>query len=78
VPTRYEFFYDTPGGLTPVRDDYVDHRIDAGGVTAQSDNPHYGTAWYFFIGPKEYRNQHPSTEFTSHTSPLPTPGRLSQ
>ena len=75
VPTKYEFSYDTPTGLKPVRDDYVDHGTDAGGMTAQSDNPHYGTTWYFFIGPKVYRNQHPLTEFTSHNS-LPTPGPL--
>jgi hypothetical protein len=78
VPTKYEFFYDTPAGLKPIRDDFVDHSTDAGGVTAQSDDPHYGTAWYFFVGPKTYRTQHPPTEFTSHTSPLPTPGPLPQ
>jgi len=77
VPTKYEFLYDTPVGLRPVRDDFVDHGIDAGGVTARSDDPHYGTAWYFFIGPKAYRDQHPPSEFTSHSSPLPTPGPLS-
>jgi hypothetical protein len=76
VPTKYEFLYDTPAGLRPVRDDFVDHAINAGGVTARSDDPHYGTAWYFFIGPKTYRNQHPPSEFTSHSSPLPTPGPL--
>jgi len=77
VPTKYEFFYDSPAGLRPIRDDFVDHSINAGGVTAQSDDPHYGTAWYFFVGPKSYRNQHPPSEFTSHASPLPTPGPLS-
>ena len=51
VPTKYEFFYDTPAGLRPIRDDFVDHSTDAGGVTAQSDDPQYGTAWYFFVGP---------------------------
>jgi hypothetical protein len=76
VPMKYEFFYETPAGLRPVRDDFVDHRTDAGGVTARSDNPHYGTSWYFFVGPKEYRDRHPQSEFTSHASPLPTPGRL--
>lgn len=76
VPTKYEFYYDTQTGLEPVRDDFVDHSIDAGGVTARSDNPHDGTAWYFFVGPKEYRKQHPPTEFTSHASPLPAPGPL--
>jgi len=76
VPTRYEFLYDTPAGLRPVREDLVDHAINAGGVTARSDAPDYGTAWYFFIGPKAYRNQHPPSEFTSHVSPLPTPGPL--
>jgi hypothetical protein len=77
VPTKYEFFYDTPAGLRPVRDDFVDHAINAGGVTAGSDDPHYGTAWYFFVGPEVYRNQHPSSEFASHSSPLPTPGPMS-
>jgi SEC-C motif len=77
VPTKYEFFYDTPAGLQPVRDDFVDHAIDAGGITARSDDPHYGTAWYFFVGPKDYRNQHPPSEFTSNSSPLPTPGPMS-
>jgi hypothetical protein len=76
VPTKYEFLYDTPAGLQPVRDDFVDHEINAGGVTARSDDPHYGTAWYFFVGPKTYRNQHPTSEFTSHSSLLPTPGPL--
>lgn len=76
VPTKYEFFYDTPAGLRPIPEDFVDHSTDAGGVTAQSDDSHYGTAWYFFVGPKSYRNQHPPSEFTSHASPLPTPGPL--
>ena len=77
VPTKYEFLYDTPAGLQPVRDDFVDHEINAGGVTARSEDPHYGIAWYFFVGPRAYRNQHPPSEFTSHSSPLPTPGPLS-
>jgi hypothetical protein len=76
VPTKYDFLYDTPAGLRPIRDDFVDHSTDAGGVTAQSDDPHYGTSWYFFVGPKAYRTQHPASEFTSHVSPLPTPGPL--
>jgi hypothetical protein len=76
VPTKYEFFYDTPTGPKPVRDDFVDHGTDAGGLTARSDNPRYGTAWYFFVGPLEYRKQHPTSEFTSQRSPLPTPGPL--
>jgi hypothetical protein len=76
VRTKYEFLYDTPAGVRPVRDDFVDHAINAGGVTARSDDPHYATAWYFFVGPKMYRNQHPPTAFTSHSSPLPTPGLL--
>lgn len=74
VPTKYEFFYDSPDGLRPVPDDFVDHSTNAGGITAKSDDPRYGTAWYFFVGPKAYRSQHPASEFTSHTSPLPTPG----
>jgi hypothetical protein len=76
VPTRYEFFYDTPAGLVPVRDDFVDHRVNAGGITARPEDPRYGTAWYFFVGPKEYRRKQPASQFTSHALPLPTPGRL--
>jgi len=76
VPTNYGFFYDTPSGLRPIRDDFVDDSTDAGGVTVKSDDPHSGTAWYFLVGPKAYRSQHPASEFTSHSSPLPTPGPL--
>lgn len=74
--TSYEFLYETAAGLRPVRQDFVDHGVDAGGVTAPSDDPHYATAWYFFVGPKTYRDQHLTSEFTSRRSPLPTPGPL--
>lgn len=76
VPTNYEFFYDTTVGLSPVRDDLVDHSVNAGGFATRSENPKIMTAWYFFVGPKEYRNQHPRSEFTSHASLLPTPGPI--
>jgi len=73
VPTKYEFLYQTSEGLRPVRDDFVDHRLDAGGITSKSDDPHFGTSWYFFVGPKAYREQHPQREFVSHSAPLPSP-----
>jgi hypothetical protein len=77
VPTKYEFFYQTEQGLRSVPDNFVDHNLDAGGITSRSDDPHFGSSWYFFVGPKSYRNQHPQSEFVSHSSPLPTPGPLS-
>ena len=76
VPTKYEFFYDGPAGLRLVPDDFVDHGVNAGGFTARPEDPSYGTAWYFFVGPQEYRSKHPPSEFASHASPLPTPGPL--
>jgi hypothetical protein len=75
-PTKYEFFYETKRGLNPVREDFVDHEMNAGGITANSDDPHYGTSWSFFVGPKWYRDRHPNSEFASHSSPLPAAGPL--
>jgi hypothetical protein len=75
VPTHYEFFYETANGLRPIRDDYVDHRLNAGGIAARSDNTRGGSVWYFFIGPKSYREQHTTQDSVSHRLPLPTTGR---
>jgi hypothetical protein len=74
--THYEFFYETPSGLSAVPEDFVDHRINAGGLTSRSDDPRGGGSWYFFVGPKTYREQHPVQDYVSHRLPLPTPGRM--
>jgi len=73
--THYEFFYDALDGLRPVSHDLVDYGQDAGGITAHSPKPGYGTAWYFFVGSKSYRDQHPNAEFLTHGAP-PFPGRM--
>ncbi len=76
--THYEFLYDTPTGLRSVPEEFVDHRLNAGGVTARSDDPRGGGSWYFFVGPKSYREQHPTQDYVSHRLSLPSPGRMSQ
>jgi TonB family protein len=76
VGEKLEFLYETSEGLKPIPEDFVDSRFDAGGITASSGDPRLGLSWYFFIGPKSYRQAHPTKDFISHTSPLPTPGRF--
>jgi hypothetical protein len=78
ITTRYEFFYQTPNGLRTVREDFVEQGVNAGGVSSGSQNPHVSGCWYFFVGPKSYREQHPIHDFVTHASPLPTPGRLAE
>lgn len=76
VPTLYEFYYQAPSGLLPVPAELVSHELDAGGITARSDDPRGGVSWFFFVGPKRYRDSHPNKDFLSHASPLPAPGRM--
>ena len=74
----YTFYYQSPTGLQPIPESLVDHGIDAGGFSSGSTNGRDSVSWYFFIGPRTYRDQHPYKEFVSHASPLPTPGRMTQ
>ena len=76
VGEKLEFLYETSEGLKHIPEDFVDSGFDAGGITASSGDPRLGLSWYFFIGPKPYRQAHPIKDFISHTSPLPTPGRF--
>ncbi len=72
--TNYEFFYQTADGLRAIPDDLVDRETDAGGFS--KGTPAGVISWYFFIGPKTYRDQHPYHDYVSGASPLPVPGRI--
>jgi hypothetical protein len=79
--TEYEFFYDTRAGLKPIPEELVNHDLEAGGITATAqdyDQPIKPLSWYFFVGAKSYRVQHPNSEFLKSDAPLPIPGRIFQ
>lgn len=75
--TEYEFFYDTGAGLKPIPEELINHDLEAGGITAMAqdyDQPIKPLSWYFFVGPKSYRMQHPNSEFLKSDASLPVPG----
>ena len=72
--TNYEFVYQTASGLRAIPEDLVDRQNDAGGFS--KGTPEGVVSWYFFIGPKTYREQHPYHDYVSGASPLPVPGRI--
>jgi hypothetical protein len=76
---EYKFLYETSKGPVPVPDELVSHEFLAGGITSRADDYEQQvkpSSWYFFIGPKSYRAQHPNSEFLKESAPLPLPGRL--
>jgi hypothetical protein len=80
TPVEYEFLYRSGKSLRSIPADLVRSELNAGGITARADDYRQEVkplSWFFFVGPPVYRTSHPNSLFTSHSSQLPTPGRMS-